>query len=114
MYADTATPLRIKTLRLFAPLCAPVPLVDVLKILSINNGILSFCQRNNSVGCVQRLNNCMSFHAVFHRSSSQGLLKFNRYFITDSCCASWILFDSSASSFVTHAATAPQHEQRTP
>src|SRR5712664_1983101 len=53
----------------------PVPLREPLKIFGIDNRILSLCERNKSVGFVQRLDDCVAFHVVnSHWSSLKGLL----------------------------------------
>lgn len=56
----------------------PIPLRKPLKVSGINDGIFTLRQRNQSVGLVERLDNLVSFHAVFHGSSLKGLLKFSR------------------------------------
>jgi hypothetical protein len=63
---------------------APVPLFEKLKVGHVNNCILALRKWNQAVGWVERLNNRVSFHAFFHRSSSQGLLEFSRYFNMES------------------------------
>lgn len=78
--ASLVFPLRIKALIPWVEFSSPIPLIKPVKILSIDNGVLTLRQGNQSVGLVKRLNNCVSFYAAFHRSTSNGLLEFSRYF----------------------------------
>ena len=53
----------------------PIPLVDSVKINSINERILSFCKRDNFVRLIWRLKNFVSFHTSFrHESTSHGFV----------------------------------------
>lgn len=72
----------VKTSGVRCPMCNPIPLRKPLKIFGIHNGILALRKWNIFERLVERLDNCMSFHAVFHWPSFKGLLKFSRHFIT--------------------------------
>lgn len=64
------------------PDCMPVPSRNIFEIFYINYCVLVLSKRNQTVRCVWRLNNCVSFHAAFHRSTSNGLFEFDRHFTT--------------------------------
>lgn len=65
----------IKSFALAAPICIPIPLREPLKIFGINNRILPLCERNESERLIERLDDCVAFHAAFrHWSSCKGLL----------------------------------------
>jgi hypothetical protein len=68
------------------PDSVPIPLTQPRKILGIYDGILFFSEGDKTIGLVERLDNCMSLHAVFHQSSRQGLVKFSRYFSKREVC----------------------------
>lgn len=70
----------IKAFGVVIPLSTPVPLVEPFEIFGVNDGVLPLRQWDKAIGLVERLNNCVSFHAAFHWSTSNGLLKFSRYF----------------------------------
>jgi len=75
----------IKAVRVYVPLRKPVKLREPFKIRSIYDGILSLCERNKTVGCIKRLVNCVTFHAVsWHRSTSNRLVQTSRKYITAS------------------------------
>jgi hypothetical protein len=59
------------------PTSVPVGRGQPSKIFCVYNGILTLCQWDKAVRFIKRLNDRVSLHAVFHRSSSQGLLKFS-------------------------------------
>lgn len=59
----------------------PRPSNEPFVISGINNSILTLRKRDKSVGLVKRLFDRVSFHAAFHWSTSNGLLKYSRYFI---------------------------------
>jgi hypothetical protein len=78
----------IKSLGAFIPFSNPVPHGKPFKVRGINKGILALREWDKTIGWIKRLDNFMSWHLVratlgafFHRSSSQGLLKFSRHFI---------------------------------
>jgi len=58
----------------------PVPLRQPFVVGSIYDCIFTSGKWNQAVGCVERLDNRVSFHAFFHRPSFKGLVKFSRYF----------------------------------
>jgi hypothetical protein len=76
-------------------ICPPIPLREPVKITSINDGILALRERDQSVGCIKRLDNRVSFNAAFHRCTPSALLKFSRY------CITFALFSSAAYGQVT-------------
>ena len=66
---------RVKTSGVWIPVSAPIPLAEPIKISGIDDGVLSLSQRNQTIGLVLRLDDCMTFHAVFsHRFTSNGLM----------------------------------------
>ncbi len=52
----------------------PIPLIKPIIISGINQSILTFRERDNSIGWILRLDNCVTLHAAFHRSTSNGSL----------------------------------------
>src|SRR6266705_6153612 len=54
----------VKTVRVSSPYGIPIPLIEPLKISSINDGVLSLCERDKTVGCVKRLDNLVPFHGA--------------------------------------------------
>jgi hypothetical protein len=59
----------VEASRTFRPSRHPVPLAKPFVIFDIYNRILALRERYQSVGLVERLDNCVSLHAIFHRSS---------------------------------------------
>ena len=81
-FAGISGPSRIKTFGSSAPICIPIPSGQPAKIFGIYDGNLFSCQWDKAVRCIKRLNNLVSFHAVFHWPSFKGLVRFSRYFTT--------------------------------
>jgi hypothetical protein len=80
---------RIKSLEIGLPYRAPVEDGEPLEVRSVYSSDFILRQRNEAVWCIKRLDNFWSWNlvrstpgAIFHRSSSQGLLKSSRYFNT--------------------------------
>jgi hypothetical protein len=64
----------IKTLRMGIPFCTPVPLIEPFVVNGIDNCRLALRERDKTVGCIERLDNCVSFHAVFHSLTSNEIV----------------------------------------
>lgn len=71
----------VETLSMFGPSRIPVPLCEPHKISGVHDCVFILRQRNQTVGCIERLLNLVPFHGAFHWSSLKGLLNFSRYFI---------------------------------
>jgi hypothetical protein len=85
--ANSDAPRGRKAFSLLAPNSAPIPFRQPTKVLGVHDSVLALREGDESVGLVKRLVNFMSSDLVrstlgAHRSSSQGLLQFSRYFIT--------------------------------
>ncbi len=82
----------IKTSSLRCPHSKPMPLIESRKIFGIDDGDLALREGNKSVRFTERLNNSFAFQPIMrlrtrlaHRSTSNGLLNFSRYFIKYGC-----------------------------
>jgi hypothetical protein len=64
----------IKTLGTCSPMGVPIPLHQEVIIFRAYERVLSLREGNNLVGLVQRLYDRMSFHAFFHRLTSNELV----------------------------------------
>lgn len=73
----------VERFHLRIPICEPIPLRKPLEIAGIDNRVLTLRKRDKAVRFIERLNNRVAFHMVFHRSTSNGLLEFSRYFSTE-------------------------------
>jgi len=73
----------IKRFRTAIPVGMPIPPVQPTEVIGIYDSVLPLSQWNESVGCVERLDNCVSLHAALHRSSFKGPFDFSRYSLTE-------------------------------
>jgi hypothetical protein len=85
--AEILTPYDVRITTAIVPLDAPVPLTKPYIVGGVNDCVLSLRKRDEAVRCVERLDNLVSLHGAFHRSSFKGLFEFSRYFSMENTVA---------------------------
>jgi hypothetical protein len=74
MHPSAVTSARIKTLGVCTPPSLPVSFIQAVEVFGVHNCILISCKRDKTIGFTKRLHDCMSFHAFFHRLTSNELV----------------------------------------